>query len=115
MINPIKLIPVKVAIALFGAHAAVPPITLEVDATQSTRGIFHSRLVFPAQPGPLTLTYPRWVPGEHSPFGPIQQLTGLKFSAGSTAVSWRRDPVDLFAFHLTVPTGVTSLEAEFDY
>lgn len=97
------------------ADAVAQPMVLEVDARQAVRGIFHSHLVLPVRPGPLTLTYPQWIPGEHSPFGPIQQLTGLRFSAGGRVLSWRRDPVDLFAFHLTVPADASSLEADFDY
>lgn len=97
------------------ARAVTPPMVLEVDARQAARGIFHSHMVLPALPGPLTLTYPQWIPGEHSPFGPIQQLTGLAFTAGGRGLSWRRDPVDLFAFHLTVPAGAAAIEADFDY
>jgi predicted metalloprotease with PDZ domain len=113
--DPLKQIFVFVALFSFVAEAEPQPITLDVDATQARRGIFHSHLVFPAQPGALTLTYPKWIPGEHSPFGPIQQLTGLKFIAGDQVLSWQRDPIDLFAFHLTVPGGVTALQADFDY
>jgi len=57
------------------------PITLSVDATDAPRKIFHAQLNIPATPGTLTLLYPKWIPGEHGPTGPIQNLTGLKFSA----------------------------------
>jgi len=91
------------------------PITVQVDATRAAQGVFHSHLVLPVAPGELVLTYPEWIPGEHSPTGPIQQLVGLRFSAAGAAIPWRRDPVDMFAFRLTVPMGVAVIEADFDY
>jgi len=103
------------ATGLLAFSAVAQPIAVEVDARQAVRGIFHSHLIFPVQPGPLTLTYPRWIPGEHSPYGPIRQLTSLKFSADHRVLAWNRDPLDLFAFHLAVPEGATSLEVDFDY
>src|SRR5437762_621322 len=84
--------------------APLGPITIEVDATEAPRKMLHARLTIPVKPGPLTLFYPKWIPGEHGPTGPITDLAGLKFSteAGKT-VSWRRDDVDMYAFHLEVP------------
>ena len=73
-----------------------PPIKVHVDATAAPRGVFHCRLELPVRPGPLTLTYPRWIPGEHSPTGPITQVVGLRFRAGGREIRWRRDPVDMF-------------------
>lgn len=93
----------------------LPPISVEVDATRAAQGVFHTHLTLPASPGELVLIYPKWIPGEHSPTGPIQQLVGLRFTAAGKAIPWRRDPVEMFAFHLTVPPGVTELEADFDY
>jgi predicted metalloprotease with PDZ domain len=69
----------------------------------------------PATEGELVLTYPKWIPGEHSPTGPVQQLVGLRFSAGGKPIAWRRDAVDMFAFHLAVPAGGEAIEADFDY
>jgi predicted metalloprotease with PDZ domain len=94
---------------------AAAPISVRVDASRATQGVFHSHLVVPAAAGELVLTYPKWIPGEHSPTGPIQQLVGLRFSAGGRAIEWRRDAIDMFAFHLTVPAGVETIEADFDY
>jgi predicted metalloprotease with PDZ domain len=94
---------------------ATAPITIFVDATEAPRKILHATLTIPAQPGPLTLVYPKWIPGEHGPDGPINDLAGLKFSAGGKEIAWRRDLVDMFAFHLTVPAGATSVEASLDY
>ncbi len=91
------------------------PITLDVDATEAPRGLFHAKLVIPAPPGPLTLYYPKWIPGNHGPTGPIADLTGLKLQAAGKPVPWRRDDVDMYALHCTVPEGATALEVRLDY
>lgn len=91
------------------------PIALAVDASRAPQGIFHSRMVVPVSPGPLTLAYPKWIPGEHSPTGPVQQLVGLRFTAAGQPLEWRRDAVEMFDFHLTVPAGVDALTIDFDY
>ncbi len=91
------------------------PITLEVDAREAPRKRLQARLLLPAAPGPLTLVYPQWIPGEHGPTGPIADLAGLRFAAAGKPVPWRRDPVDMFAFHLEVPAGSDALEATFEY
>lgn len=77
--------------------------------------MLHARLTFPVQPGPLTLVLPQWIPGEHSPTGPIDNFAGLAFSAHGQNVPWRRDSINMFAFHLDVPAGVTTLEAKADF
>src|SRR5689334_10860751 len=79
-----------------------PPIRLEVDATHAPQKILHARLTMPVRPGPLTLYYPEWIPGEHMPDGPITNLAGLVFTAGGKRIPWRRDLVDMFAFHLEI-------------
>ncbi|HKI68574.1 MAG TPA: M61 family peptidase, partial [Verrucomicrobiae bacterium] len=91
------------------------PIALHVDATDVARKILHARLEIPAQPGQLTLVYPKWIPGEHGPTGPINDLVDLKMSADGQPIVWRRDDVDMFAFHLEVPAGVTNVEAALDF
>ena len=99
------------------APAAAPagPITVAVDATEAPRRIFHARLAIPARPGPLTLLYPKWIPGEHAPDGPIVDVAGLRFTAGGHSVAWRRDLEDMFTFHLTVPAGADTIEASLDF
>jgi predicted metalloprotease with PDZ domain len=97
------------------ANVASGPITLNVDATEAPRKIFHARMTIPVSPGPLTLVYPKWIPGEHGPTGPIINLAGLRFMAGGQTIPWRRDDVEMYAFHLDVPTGVNSLEASLDF
>lgn len=91
-------------------------IALEVDATDVTRGIFQVRETIPvAAPGALTLLYPQWLPGNHGPRGPINFLAGITFTANGAPLQWRRDVVNVFAFHVEVPAGVTSIEAHFQY
>lgn len=94
---------------------AQSPITLQVDATQAPLKIIHARMSIPVSPGPLTLYYPKWIPGEHAPDGPIDNVTGLKFTANGKTIPWRRDLVDMFAIHLDVPQGASVLHVRFDY
>ena len=90
-------------------------IKLLVDATDAPRRIFHVRMTMPAKPGPMTLLYPEWIPGEHSPSGPITDLVGLKIEANGQAVPWQRDGVNMYGFHITVPPAATSLNIVFDF
>jgi predicted metalloprotease with PDZ domain len=91
-------------------------ITLAVDASDNTRGIFLVSETIPvATAGPLTLLYPKWLPGNHADTGAISQLAGLTINAGGRSLPWHRDPVDVFAFHLDVPEGTSSLEAQFQF
>ncbi len=96
--------------------AATPPtIKILVDATTAPRKIFHASLKIPASAGDLTLYYPKWIPGEHAPDGPIVDLAGLKFNAGGQTLKWRRDLLDGFTLHVDVPSGVTEVGAELDF
>jgi len=69
----------------------------------------------PVTAGPLTVVYPKWIPGEHGPTGPIENMTGFFITANGQPVKWERDKVDMFAYHLTVPQGVTQLEIKIDF
>lgn len=96
------------------AHEKKLAIQLEVNATEAPRKIFHANLVIPAKPGPLTLYYPKWIPGNHGPSNPINSLSGLKIRAGEQTIPWRRDDVDMYAFHCQVPDGVQSVDVSLD-
>ncbi len=96
------------------AHEKQPAIRLDVNATEAPRKIIHAHLVIPAKPGPLTLYYPKWIPGNHGPSGPINDLTGLKVRAGEHTIPWRRDDVDMYAFHCQVPDSVQSVAVSLD-
>jgi predicted metalloprotease with PDZ domain len=98
------------------AWSATPPtITIFVDATSAPRKIFHAKLNIPATAGDLTLYYPKWIPGEHAPDGPVIDLAGLKFTAGGKTLKWRRDLLDGFTLHVEVPAGETEVNAELDF
>jgi predicted metalloprotease with PDZ domain len=96
-------------------RATPPKITLQVDATEAPRKIFHAQMTIPASAGTLTLYYPKWLPGEHGPTGPIQDLAGLKFTANGQTLNWRRDLLDGWTFHVEVPAGVTLVNASLDF
>ncbi|HVS21660.1 MAG TPA: hypothetical protein VHD88_07415 [Pyrinomonadaceae bacterium] len=108
-----------VALILFQAQSIIAqtrsPITLSVDATEAPRKLFHARMTMPVSPGPLTLVYPEWIPGEHGPTGPIINLAGLKITADGKTIAWRRDDVDMYAFHLEVPAGTREIDVALDF
>ncbi len=89
---------------------------LQVDARDHDQGIFRVTQTIPvAGAGPITLLYPEWLPGNHAPRGEIEKLTGLEFTAGGQKLAWVRDNVDVYAFHLTVPEGVSQITAKFQF
>ncbi len=90
-------------------------VILDIDATDLSHRIFHVRERIPVQPGPLTLLYPRWLPGNHSPTGPIDKLAGLLITGDGQRIEWTRDPLDVYAFKLDVPAGVSTLDIAFQY
>jgi predicted metalloprotease with PDZ domain len=117
-----------VATALFLAAGALPAedpapadaaypgtLTLAVDATDLDHRVFRVREAIPVAAGRLTLFYPEWLPGNHEPSGPIDKLAGLSFSVDGKALPWSRDSSDVYAFHVDVPDGATTLVAEFMY
>jgi predicted metalloprotease with PDZ domain len=102
-------------VSLSSWSATPPTVTIFVDATSAPRKIFHARLKIPASPGDLTLYYPKWIPGEHAPDGPVIDLAGLKFSASGKTLKWRRDLLDGFTIHVEVPAGENEVNAELDF
>ncbi len=104
-----------VTIGSLAAEAQTAPITLSVDLTDAPRKILHATEVMPVAPGPLTVVYPKWIPGEHGPTGPVENMAGFLITANGQPVQWVRDSVDMFAFHLTVPQGATQLEMKIDF
>ncbi|MFZ0744168.1 MAG: M61 family peptidase [Terracidiphilus sp.] len=97
------------------AALAGETISLTIDATKTQQKLLRAHLVMPVKPGPLTVYYPKWIPGEHGPDGPIADLTGLKFEADGKTIPWKRDLLDVFTFHLEIPAGVSRLDANYDY
>ena len=99
---------VLVSLPLFAA-------SVSVDATEARKGLFHTSVTIPFKSGPATFVYPKWVPGEHTPTGPLMQMTALHVRAGGHEIPWRRDPVEMFAFDVDVPAGADAVEVAFDY
>lgn len=111
-----KIIRAVAVIILLGSVAAAQSVRerLRVDATDAPRNILHSVVTIPVTPGEVTLVYPKWLPGNHRPTGPIQNLTGLHIKANGQELEWQRDLVDMWAFHVRVPTGTRELDVAFD-
>jgi predicted metalloprotease with PDZ domain len=90
---------------------------LEVDATDTERAIFRVKQSIPVAQGATTLTllYPQWLPGKHGPRGALAELAGLKFTAAGKTLKWERDPVDVYAFHITLPAGTKTVDADYQF
>ncbi len=98
--------------ALLQAQKA--PIQIAADLTDAPRKLYHAEIDIPVTPGPISLTTPKWIPGNHRPTGPVDDITGVVFTANGKTLPWRRDEEDLYQFHVTIPTGVTTLHAHLD-
>lgn len=109
--------PLAVAAALLSGQPASGQAFLEevhVDLSDAPKNVIHAKLRIPVKSGPTTLVYPKWLPGNHSPTGPIGNLAGLVLSAGGSEIEWSRDPLDIYAFHVTIPDNATVLEVKLD-
>jgi predicted metalloprotease with PDZ domain len=107
---------VWLAVALSATSAFGQQITLEVDATAISRKMLTARESLPMTSQAartVDLVYPKWIPGNHAPTGPIADLVNLHFSVDGKPVAWTRDPVDMYRFHIALPAGASSLSAEF--
>jgi predicted metalloprotease with PDZ domain len=91
-------------------------IQLTVDASDVTRGIFkiHQRVPVPGS-GDFVLLYPKWLPGNHAPSGQINKIAGFKATANGQDLKWVRDTLDVYAFHIDVPNGVTAIDVDYQY
>jgi len=110
----ILMISASIALCVIRAAPAAEPAAVSVDAREAPRGILRAHLQLPVSAGPLTLVYPKWLPGYHSPSGPITSLGGLRFAANGQTLAWRRDAVDMYAFHLEIPPGVAMLDVDLE-
>lgn len=115
---------VLLALSASGVQAQTPPpqdvawpgvLRIDVDARDIGRRIFKVKATIPAKPGPLTLLYPQWLPGSHSPSGPIDKLAGLVVTANGKPLAWKRDPYDVYAFQVDVPEGASEVVAAFKF
>ncbi len=108
----------KLTFALFIpalAFSQTPPIQLNVDASEAPRRLLHATMQFPVKPGSMSLLYPKWIPGEHGPTGPIDDLAGVRITANGQSVPWHRDDVEIYEFHIDVPPGVSMLDVALDF
>ena len=112
------------AVAAFGAaflcatlrSQAAEPILLRVDAAAApAQNVVTTHETIPVQPGKVTLYYPKWLPGQHQPVGPIANMAGLVIKGGGSTLQWRREPTDLYAIDVQVPAGVNSLDIDMTY
>ena len=94
--------------------AAQVSIKLDVDASEAFRNVVHVKESLDVRGGDIDLFYPKWIPGEHSPTGTINDMVNFFVTADGKALDWRRDDVEMFAFHVTVPAGVRQIEVRFD-
>jgi len=107
----------KYAILLLAApvFAQTQAIKLDVDATDATRRLLHATMQFPVKPGPLSLLYPKWIPGEHGPTGPIEDLVGIEVTGDRRHLRWERDPVNMYEFHVNIPAGISTIEVKAEF
>jgi predicted metalloprotease with PDZ domain len=123
--NNLLAVALLAALTATGAHATEAPVakdvpyagtlTVNVDLTDAPKRMFRVHETIPVTPGPLTLYYPKWIPGEHSPSGPINNVAGLELTANGQRVAWRRDLRDMYTLHLDVPAGASELDLEFQF
>lgn len=101
-------------LCLLATMVCAQTIHLQVDLTDAPRNIYHARLQVPVHSGDVSLVFPKWIPGNHRPSGPIAGLTGLHMQAAGRELSWQRDPVDMYQFHVTVPADADELDVSLD-
>jgi predicted metalloprotease with PDZ domain len=100
--------------ALAGASAEAADLAIRVDARDIARKHVHTDMTLAVKGGPLTLVFPKWIPGEHGPTGPIETITGLVIRANGQPLTWQRDPLEMYAISVTVPSGATHLDISMD-
>ena len=96
------------------ATAQKKPIEIVADLSEAPRKVYHAEVDLPVSGGPLTLTTPQWIPGNHRPTGPVSDITGVVFTIDGKPIEWRRDDVNFYEFHVNIPEGVTTLHAHLD-
>jgi predicted metalloprotease with PDZ domain len=111
---PAVLVALLMTILAPAGRAQKAPIEIVADLTDAPRKLYHAEVDLPVSAGPLALTTPKWIPGNHRPTGPVDDITGVVFTIDGKPIAWRRDDVDLYEFHVTIPKGVTTLHAHLD-
>jgi predicted metalloprotease with PDZ domain len=90
-------------------------LTVNVDLTDAPHRVFRVHETIPVKPGAFKLFYPEWIPGEHAPSGPIENIAGLIITANGKQLAWRRDLRDMYTLNLDVPAGVSQLDLQFQF
>ena len=122
--TPVLTDPAAAPLALPRAQPPIPAPTVanypgvirhEVDATDLDRRIVNVRQTIPVTAGPLTLLYPKFLPGNHADTGPIQLISGVTVTGGGQRIEWLRDTIEPHAFHIDVPAGLTEIVVQFQW
>jgi predicted metalloprotease with PDZ domain len=111
------LLPALFALGALGSTSPrlfAQSIRLQVDLTDAPRNLYHAQLKIPVKPGAMTLVFPKWIPGNHRPSGPIAALTGIHMEADGKPLLWQRDALDMYAFHITVPQSAKAIDVSLD-
>jgi predicted metalloprotease with PDZ domain len=101
-------------VPLGGSRGLAQSIRLNVDLTDAPRNIYHAKLGIPIKPGAFTLVFPKWIPGNHRPSGPIAALTGIRMETAGKVLAWQRDDVDMYVFHVVLPERAKELDVSLD-
>src|SRR3954470_13860424 len=104
-----KKIFTSVFVLFLAGVAGAANLTVKLDARDVRSKRVHTQLTLPVKPGALTFVYPKWLPGEHGPTGPLESVIGLHIMAGETELAWTRDASDMYAIRVTVPAGASAL------
>jgi len=116
---PFALLGCAASLTAAGQSAKPPYVPflmhLSVDAREASQEIVRARLQIPVSSGDETLVYPKWIPGEHGPTGSIANMTGLVIRAHGQLLPWRRDDIDMYAFHVEVPKGIFLLDVSLEF
>jgi len=99
---------------LLAPSLSAQAIRVHVDLRDAPRNIYHAHLQIPAHDGEMSLVFPKWIPGNHRPSGPIGALTGIRMEAAGQPLLWQRDALEMYEFHVTVPAGVASIDVSLD-
>jgi predicted metalloprotease with PDZ domain len=101
-------------LALASVPALGADLTVRIDAHDLARRHLQTHESLSVKPGPLVLVYPKWIPAEHAPAGPLDSIIGLQITANGQRLDWKRDAYEMYAVSVTVPPGVKQLEISLD-
>ena len=96
------------------SYAGPIQLTVEPNITDRVEHV-HERIPVESGAKEMILLYPQWIPGNHSPTGPISRLAGIVTQVDGHRVQWVRDRVNVYAFHIPLFAGAKSVDLDFDY